>query len=353
MAPKRLASSSGLGTPKAKKAKSDIGQKSLHSFFRSPSKSAEETATQGSTDMKDRELAERLARDDGIDIETARRLEASWKNARVSGSDTSATEAIAVDSDVTSGPAIEMESASNMSNAAPKKMGMIPHGHVASGSKPNSQTFIPGTVSRPIDVTPQSSVTVNYPDLSVEPPGFKVDTPWFPLTQAPYSFLSHTLSTLSQTRSRILILNTLTNCLRLISLYDPRSLVPSLYLLSGTLAPPYLSVELGLGHSIISKSIQQVSGLTSAALSKLYKALGDPGDVAFAAKSSVRTLIPHPALTVVGVYETLLKISRAQGQGAARIKQSLVEKLLLSAKGEEPRYLVRTLCQHLRVGAVR
>lgn len=34
-------------------------------------------------------------------------------------------------------------------------------------------------------------------------------------------------------------------------------------------------------------------------------------------------------------------------------KQAIVERLLLSAKGEESRYLVRTFAQHLRVGAVR
>ena len=77
------------------------------------------------------------------------------------------------------------------------------------------------------------------------------------------------------------------------------------------------------------------------------------GDVAFAAKSNVRTLIPHPPLLVTGVYESLLKIARAKGQGAAKQKQSIVEKLLVAAKGEETRFLVRTLCQNLRVGAVR
>ena len=77
------------------------------------------------------------------------------------------------------------------------------------------------------------------------------------------------------------------------------------------------------------------------------------GDVAFEAKSNVRTLIPHPPLLVTGVYESLLKIARAKGQGAAKQKQSIVEKLLVAAKGEETRFLVRTLCQNLRVGAVR
>lgn len=77
------------------------------------------------------------------------------------------------------------------------------------------------------------------------------------------------------------------------------------------------------------------------------------GDMAFEAKSNVRTLIPHPPLLITGVYESLLKIARAQGQGAAKQKQAIVEKLLVAARGEEIRYLVRTVCQNLRVGAVR
>ena len=49
----------------------------------------------------------------------------------------------------------------------------------------------------------------------------------------------------------------------------------------------------------------------------------------------------------------MLKIAEAKGAGASKQKQSMVEKLLVSAKGEETRYLVRTLGQNLRVGAVR
>jgi DNA ligase-1 len=112
-------------------------------------------------------------------------------------------------------------------------------------------------------------------------------------------------------------------------------------------------VELGIGSSVINKAIQHVSGLTPAALKTLYNQSGDPGDVAFAAKSNVRTLIPHPPLRVLGVYETLRRIANTKGTGAARTKQTLIEKLLVAAKGEEARFLVRTLVQNLRVGAVR
>ncbi|GJJ06355.1 hypothetical protein Clacol_000546 [Clathrus columnatus] len=207
-----------------------------------------------------------------------------------------------------------------------------------------------------IGVTSQKNYSENYhPDLVIDPLDFTIDnsTQSSSASAGSYSFLVHALTTLSNTRSRIAIINTLTNYFRCVISHHPSSLIPSLYLLTNSLGPSYLAVELGLGPSIITKAIQQVSGLSPAALSKLYKSLGDPGDVAFAAKSSIRTLIPHPPLSTIHVYETMLNIAHTQGQGSVKLKQKLVEKLLLSAKGEESRYLVRTLCQNLRVGAVR
>ncbi|KAG7452353.1 ATP-dependent DNA ligase [Guyanagaster necrorhizus] len=172
-------------------------------------------------------------------------------------------------------------------------------------------------------------------------------------SSVPYAFLANTLSEVARTRSRISIINSLTNAFRIILMHDPISLLPAIYLLSNTLSPPYIQTELGLGPSTISQSIQHVSGLPSSALRKLYNKTGDPGDVAVEAKSNMRTLLPHPPLLVPYVYEALLKISKSKGQGASKQRQSIAEKLLVSAKGEETRFLVRTLCQNLRVGAVR
>ena len=124
-----------------------------------------------------------------------------------------------------------------------------------------------------------SQESPKYPSLDVDPLIYALDSvPWSgKQTAAPYSFLAHTLSTLSGTKSRIAILNTLTNTLRTIIQHHPASLCPSLYLLSNTLAPPYTPVELGLGPSLITKAIQDVSGLTPAALKRLYNITGDPG----------------------------------------------------------------------------
>ncbi|KZS98440.1 ATP-dependent DNA ligase [Sistotremastrum niveocremeum HHB9708] len=199
-----------------------------------------------------------------------------------------------------------------------------------------------------------SNALLPLPSLTDDPLVFALPPcPWATLSSAPYAFLAHTLASLAETRSRITILNVLTNSLRILSRYDPPSLLPSIYLLSNSLSPPYDPLELNLGPSIISRAIQNVSGLSPAALKKLYTSTGDPGDVAFAAKAAVRTLKPHPLLLISAVYSALQSIARASGTGAVKQRQSIAEKLLLSAKGEEARYIARTLSQHIRVGATR
>ncbi|CAA7261687.1 unnamed protein product [Cyclocybe aegerita] len=211
------------------------------------------------------------------------------------------------------------------------------------------------TPSQPLRVAKVSESAIGidtYSALDVDPVVYDQSQP-SGSSKAPYSLLTRALVSLSQTRSRIAIINTLTNVLRTIILKHPTSLLPAVYLLSNTLAPQFVSIELGLGASILSRSIQQISGLSPAALKKLYNTTGDPGDVAFAAKSNLRTLVPHPPLTVPYVYESMIRIANCKGPGAAKEKQKIVEKLLLAAIGEEVRYLMRTLCQNLRVGAVR
>ncbi|KAG6830454.1 hypothetical protein H0H92_000607 [Tricholoma furcatifolium] len=207
-------------------------------------------------------------------------------------------------------------------------------------------------VNQVVTKLPTSKDPVAYEDLTHDPITRFVLKPWSSIS-VPYSFLAHALSTLTQTRSRKTITNVITNCLLSIIQHDPQSLLAAIYLLSNTLAPPYSSVELGLGPSIISRSIQHVSGLSASALKRLYNSLGDPGDVAFAAKSNVQTLVPHPPLLVNFVYASLVKIAGFKGQGIAKEKEKVVQKLLLAATGEEIRFLTRTLFQNLRVGAVR
>ena len=320
--------------------------------------------------LTDEEVAWALAAADGLDLEALRQLESRGSSAHLPGAparhESTQSEVIDVDAFSDENSSVK-PSTSRRAKPAPRAPSTVER----SSDAPRSPA--PARIQHTTIGNAPASESPTYEPLNVDPPAYDLDwAPWPPNAPVPYSFLAHTLATLSGTRSRIAKLDTLTNALRTICRQHPPSLLPALYLLSNSLSPPYSPIELGLGPSIISKAIQHVSGLSSAALKRLYNQTGDPGklqaipdnraltrcvfqpgDVAFEAKSNVRTLIPHPPLLIIGVYDSLLRIAHAKGSGAAKTKQAIVEKLLVAARGEETRFLVRTLGQNLRVGAVR
>lgn len=77
--------------------------------------------------------------------------------------------------------------------------------------------------------------------------------------------------------------------------------------------------------------------------------------MAFEAKKRQSLTLRKPKpLTIKSVYECLVKIANAKGNGSQEVKQRIVERLVQDARGaEESRYIVRTLVQHLRIGAVK
>lgn len=121
------------------------------------------------------------------------------------------------------------------------------------------------------------------------------------------------------------------------------------WLATNSIAPPFISMELGIGGSAISKALKQVCGLDSQALKTLYNKYGDPGDVAFEAKKRQSYTLRKPRpLTIKGVYQSLVKVANSKGHGSQEVKQRIVERLLQDARGpEESRYVMRTLAQHV------
>ncbi|KAJ1017853.1 hypothetical protein NDA16_005169 [Ustilago loliicola] len=106
----------------------------------------------------------------------------------------------------------------------------------------------------------------------------------------PYALLAHAFVTISATRSRLAITTLLTNLLRTVRAHDPDSLLPTVYLVSNHIAPPYDGVELGLGGSIINKAIKSVTGKSARFMKQVWDKTGDPGDVAYEAKKDVKAL---------------------------------------------------------------
>jgi DNA ligase-1 len=173
--------------------------------------------------------------------------------------------------------------------------------------------------------------------------------------QATYALLTRCFVLVNATTSRIKIVDTLTNMLRTIIESDSRSLLPAVWLATNSISPPYIDMELGLGGSAISKALKKCCGLDNAGLKALYNKYGDAGDVAYEAKKRQSFTLRKPKpLTIRSVYDSLVKIATSKGQGSQETKQRIVERLILDARGaDESKYIVRTLVQHLRIGAVK
>lgn len=172
---------------------------------------------------------------------------------------------------------------------------------------------------------------------------------------ATYALLTRAFVLANSTTSRIKIVDTLVNFLRVLIEGDPDSLLPAVWLATNSISPPYDELELGLGGSSISKALKKIYGLDNQGLKTLYNRHGDAGDVAFEAKKRQNfTLVKPKPLKIKGVYQSLLKIAMSKGHGSQETKQRIVEKLLQDTRGaEESRYIVRTLVQNLRIGAVK
>ncbi|KAK2677523.1 DNA ligase, ATP-dependent, C-terminal [Fusarium oxysporum f. sp. vasinfectum] len=243
------------------------------------------------------------------------------------------------------------------------------------GPKPKPPVTLPTALNKP------GTLTSTKPTLSLQAAGMAEDTTTtsIPLDESPltfdpseyldqlkehwaseggnasYALLTRCFILINGTTSRIKIVDTLVNCLRVLIEGDPTSLLPAVWLATNAISPPYISMELGLGGSAISKALRNVCGLDNRALKAIYDKFGDAGDVAFEAKKKQSFTLRKPKpLTIKGVYETLVKIANSQGQGSSETKQRLVDRLLQDARGgEESRFVVRTLSQHLRIGAVK
>ncbi len=172
---------------------------------------------------------------------------------------------------------------------------------------------------------------------------------------ASYALLTRCFVLINATQSRIKIVDTLVNCLRVLIAADPASLLPAVWLATNAIAPPYEALELGIGGAVLGRALKQACGLDARSLKALFDRYGDPGDVAYEAKKRQAFTLRRPRpLSIQAVYAALVRIARSQGAGSIEAKQRIVDRLLQDARGgEESRYVVRTLCQHLRIGAVK
>jgi DNA ligase-1 len=334
---------------KKRKLNSDGKQKApvrgLEYFFAKQRQNASPSSTPPNQDMAQAEHATEAMTDE----ELARKLQAEW-DAEAGGSSSQNTPKHKPDdSDADARPSVtqptftplEPEQPPSQTAARPAKSKNTLS--LSSAAATEDQT----SASIPLDESPLTFDPVKYiPELQASWAAEGGD--------ASYALLTRCFVLVNGTQSRIKIVDTLVNCIRLLIEGDPSSLLPAVWLATNAISPPYISMELGLGGSAISKALKQACGLDSRALTALYDKVGDAGDVAFEAKKKQSFTLRKPKpLSIKGVFQSLVKIAKAQGPGSGDVKQRIVDRLLQDSRGgEESRYIVRTLCQHVSVSCL-
>lgn len=338
---------------KKRKLNSDAKQpaRGLEYFFAKQKQTATAPQDPDSKTKRESESSEKSKDHELTDEELARRLQAEWddEDARREQADAPATpsDPPLVDDLNTTTPVSERIQSSEAPPTAP----------TTPSKRPGSNTLSLQSVAD-AEETASASIPLDESPLTFDPSKYIPDLQkaWAAEGgKASYALLTRCFVIVGGTTKRIKTVDSLVNCVRLLIDADPSSLLPAVWLATNSISPPYISLELGLGGSAISKALKQVCGLDGRALKTIYDKYGDPGDVAFEAKKKQSFTLRKPKpLTIKGVYQSLFKIANSSGQGSVEQKQRIVDRLLQDARGgEESRYIVRTLCQHLRIGAVK
>lgn len=192
---------------------------------------------------------------------------------------------------------------------------------------------------------------------------------WKPGEPVPYAALCTTFSLIEMTTKRLEILAHCSLFLRQVLRLTPTDLLPTVQLMVNKLAADYAGIELGIGESLIMKSIGESTGRSLAVIKADQNEIGDLGLVAAKSRSNQPTMFKPKALTIRGVHEGLLNVAKVQGHGAQDKKVSGIKKLLSAADTEiagkgskgvditknkggpsEAKYIVRFLEGKLRLG---
>ncbi len=118
------------------------------------------------------------------------------------------------------------------------------------------------------------------------------------------------------------------------------------YLLEARLGPPFAAVNIGMGERMVAAAVAAATKKSEAAVSKLYKELGDLGLVA-------QRLTPKNTrgkLTVSEVYSSLLEIARTSGRGSAEKKVKRLAELIGSVSPLSALYIARFVVGRMRLG---
>ena len=164
----------------------------------------------------------------------------------------------------------------------------------------------------------------------------------------PYQDLVKVYEAIESTSSRLEMTEILANLLRSSDCAHVKRII---YLTQGMLVPEFCPEKLGLADKLYLRTLAMASGVSESSIRKLWNKEGDPGTVTEKVLENKRqtTLFPRP-LTLDRVYETLLKVARAEGSGSQEMKMRLLADILHDAKPHEAKYIARIATGRMRLG---
>lgn len=172
-----------------------------------------------------------------------------------------------------------------------------------------------------------------------------------PFSTVPYADVCNIFQEIESTSSRISIIKICSSFFTKVMKEDSRNLIPTTYLFINKLGPDYEpGLELGLGESLLMKTISESCGKSLAQIKNRYREMGDLGQIAMEARNVQPTMFKPKPLTVGEVFGNLRNIANAQGKDSQNKKIKLIKRMLTACKGVEAKFLIRSLESKLRIG---
>ncbi|KAI9146124.1 hypothetical protein BKA69DRAFT_1153542 [Paraphysoderma sedebokerense] len=173
---------------------------------------------------------------------------------------------------------------------------------------------------------------------------------WKKGEKVPYAALCKAFEAIDATTKRLEILSILTNFLRTVIELSPHNLLETVYLCLNRICPEYEGLELGIGESLLIKAIADACGRSVAKIKGDLVEIGDLGSVAQSSRGNQRTMFTPKPLSVPQVFNVLKEIANISGGSSQKLKVDKIKNLLVSCRGNEPKYLIRSLEGKLRIG---
>ena len=173
---------------------------------------------------------------------------------------------------------------------------------------------------------------------------------WSAGQPVPYSALSAMFACVEAETSRLKIIAIVSDFFRSVLALTPQDILPTVYLCINSIAPAYEGKETGVGDFILKKVIAQTTGLSLARLRETAKDVTDLGVLALSSRKKQVTLFNAPPLTVRGVFGVMREMGGMSGKNVASKKEGMITKLMVACKGEEAKFLIRSLQGSLRIG---